>query len=148
MAYAKIENNTVVKYPYTVADMQADFPEVDFSAGLTDEVLTSCFAVVVQMGTIPAHSSSTHIFSTAVEVNEDGSATAVITATERRFEEAALNLRHSRDIALQKTDWVITRALEEGNPVPANYVTYRNALRDLPSQEGFPYDYVWPVLEI
>ncbi len=147
MAYAKIENGTVVKYPYTVADMQTDFPEVDFSTGLTDEVLTSCFAVVVQMGTIPAHSSSTHIFNTAVEVNEDGSATAVITATERRLEEAAFNLRHSRDIALQKTDWVITRAFEEGNPVPANYVTYRNALRDLPSQEGFPYEYVWPVLE-
>ena len=148
MAYAKIENGTVVKYPYTVADMQTDFPEVDFSTGLTDEVLASCSAVEVQMGPIPTHSSSTHIFNTTVEVNEDGSATAVITATERRFEEAALNLRHSRDIALQKTDWVITRAFEEGNPVPANYVTYRNALRDLPSQEGFPYDYVWPILEI
>jgi hypothetical protein len=148
MAYAKIENGTVVKYPYTVADMQTDFPEVDFSTGLTDEVLASCSAVEVQMGPIPTHSSSTHIFNTTVEVNEDGSATAVITATERRFEEAALNLRHSRDIALQKTDWVITRAFEEGNPVPTNYVTYRNALRDLPSQEGFPYDYVWPILEI
>ena len=147
MAYAKIENNTVVKYPYTVAAMKADFPEVDFNAEITDELLTSCSAVVVKMGTIPAHSSSTHIFNTTVEINEDGEAIAIITATERRLEEAAFNLRHSRDIALQKTDWVITRALEEGNPVPANYVTYRNALRDLPSQEGFPYEYIWPVLE-
>lgn len=148
MAYAKVENGTVVKYPYTVADMKTDFPEVDFSAGLTDEILTSCFAVEVKMGTIPTHSSSTHIFRTTVEINEDGEAIAVITATERRLEEAAFNLRHSRDIALQNTDWVVTRAYEEGKPVPANYIAYRNALRDLPAQEGFPYAYVWPVLEI
>ena len=29
-------------------------------------------------------------------------------------------------------DWVVTRATEAGTPVPAEWVTYRQALRDLP----------------
>lgn len=144
MAYAKIKNGAAVKYPYAVADMKSDFPDVDFSAGITDEVLASCSAVAVRMGAVPAHSSSTHVFNTTVEMDEAGGAVAVIKATERRPEEAAYNLRHSRDIALTRCDWIITRAFEEGNPVPAAYLAYRQALRDLPSQPGFPYEYVWP----
>lgn len=144
MAYAKIENGAVVKYPYTVADMKADFPDADFSAGFTDEVLSACSAVLVKMGAIPAHSSSTHIFSTTVEVNDAGEAWAVVTATERRLEEAAYNVRNARDIALAKTDWVVTRSADRGEPVPLAYATYRQALRDLPNQDGFPYACVWP----
>jgi hypothetical protein len=144
MAYAKIKNGAVVKYPYTAADMQTDFPDADFSAGITDEVLAACSAVAVKMGATPKHSSSTHTFSTTVEINEDGEAVVVIAATERRPEEAAYNLRHSRDIAMNRTDWVVTKSIERGEPVPLEYATYRQALRDLPNQEGFPYTYVWP----
>lgn len=144
MAYAKIENGAVAKYPYAIADMKADFPDVDFSAGITAEVLASCSAVVVKMGEIPKYSNSTHKFSTTVEINEDGEAVAVVTATERRPEEAAYNLRQARDIALKQTDWVVTRSAERGELVPEHYLVYRQALRDLTSQEGFPYDYIWP----
>ena len=144
MAYAKIENGSVSKYPYKLTDMKADFPDVDFSNGLTDDVLEACSAVVVKRGDIPRHSASTHIFKTEVEVGEDGTATAVVTAKERRPEEAAYNLRKSRDIALKQTDWIVTRSSERGEPVPTEYVVYREALRNIPDQVGFPFDIQWP----
>lgn len=144
MAYAKIENGAVSKYPYRVADMHADFPDVDFSGGLTDEVLAECSAVVVKRGPVPSHSASTHVFTTKVELGEDGSATAVVTAKERNPEQAAHNLRRSRDIVLKQTDWVVTRAAERGEPVPLDYATYRQALRDITKQDGFPFNVQWP----
>jgi len=34
--------------------------------------------------------------------------------------------------------------MDTGNPVPTEWQTYRQALRDLPEQEGFPQEVVWP----
>ena len=53
---------------------------------------------------------------------------------EMTHEEFALNeLRVERDAMLKQTDWVVIRAQESGQPVPAEWVTYRQALRDLPN---------------
>jgi hypothetical protein len=40
-------------------------------------------------------------------------------------------LRESRDRKLAETDWVVARATELGQPVPAEWATYRQALRDI-----------------
>jgi hypothetical protein len=98
------------------------------------------------MGPNPTQSSRTHTFSLSFTDNEDGSVSIILVPQELDQRLAEFNMRDARDSALTRCDWVITRAFEEGNPVPANYLAYRNALRDLPSQEGFPYEYVWPVL--
>ena len=43
------------------------------------------------------------------------------------------NLRRARDEKLAETDWVVTRATESGGAVAAEWQTYRQALRDLPT---------------
>tara|TARA_B100000214_G_scaffold371327_1_gene347486 strand:- start:656 stop:1084 length:429 start_codon:yes stop_codon:yes gene_type:complete len=45
----------------------------------------------------------------------------------------AAALRAQRDQYLKETDWVVTKAMENGTSVPTNWKTYRQALRDLPS---------------
>ena len=42
-------------------------------------------------------------------------------------------LRIERDKRLTDSDWVVTKATEEGTSVPSDWKTYRQALRDLPS---------------
>lgn len=49
------------------------------------------------------------------------------------MEYAAVELRRERDRLLAESDWVVTRSVETGNPVPAAWVAYRQALRDFPS---------------
>ena len=41
------------------------------------------------------------------------------------------NLRAKRNKLLQDTDYIVTMNLEAGNTVPAEWVTYRQSLRDL-----------------
>lgn len=60
--------------------------------------------------------------------------------------EQAKNVRASRDTKLAECDWVVVKALETGGPVPADWAAYRQALRDLPSQNDFPWGVTWPVL--
>lgn len=54
--------------------------------------------------------------------------------------EAAANVRSQRDQKLKETDWMgmsdVTMSTE--------WATYRQALRDVPSQDGFPHTITWP----
>ena len=42
-------------------------------------------------------------------------------------------LREQRDKLLTETDWVTAKAMETEKPIPAEWKTYRQALRDLPA---------------
>lgn len=63
----------------------------------------------------------------------------------RSDEDRGNEARAKRDRLLAETDWIITRAIERGELVPGAWVAYRQALRDLPEQEGFPATITWPV---
>jgi len=57
---------------------------------------------------------------------------------------ASMHAKNKRNTLLNKTDWVVTKSLELGEPVPDAWTTYRQALRDIPSQAGFPHNIEWP----
>ncbi len=52
----------------------------------------------------------------------------------------AVNIRQTRDAKLALSDW---RALSD-NTMPSEWTTYRQALRDVPGQAGFPSEVSWP----
>jgi hypothetical protein len=54
-------------------------------------------------------------------------------------------VRADRTQRLTATDWVVLRAVENGSPVPGNWIAYRQALRDITKQPGFPGSVSWPV---
>jgi len=58
--------------------------------------------------------------------------------------EAAASVRSQRDQLIAETDWVVVMAKETGTNIAAAMKTYRQALRDLPSADGFPHTMTWP----
>jgi hypothetical protein len=61
--------------------------------------------------------------------------------------EQAKSVRAQREAKLAATDWVVIKALETAAAVPAETATLRQALRDIPSQAGFPWEITWPDAE-
>ena len=55
-------------------------------------------------------------------------------------------LRQERDRRLQAVDWVVIRATSTSTPVPEAWVTYMQALRDLPATTEDPKNPVWPTV--
>lgn len=53
---------------------------------------------------------------------------------------AAAEVREKRDAKLAATDWRASSDLT----LSTEWATYRQALRDIPSQAGFPNTIVWP----
>ena len=56
-------------------------------------------------------------------------------------EAAAKIVRAQRNILLSESDWT---QVADAPVDQAAWATYRQALRDIPSQVGFPLDVVWP----
>ena len=59
--------------------------------------------------------------------------------------EQAKSVRQSRDDKLKETDWIVIKNLELNANIPGAWEVYRQALRDIPAQSGFPWTITWPV---
>ena len=58
--------------------------------------------------------------------------------------ERAEAVRADRNARLAATDWRVVKDLEATGAVVPNWSVYRQALRDIPSQDGFPWNIIWP----
>jgi len=61
-----------------------------------------------------------------------------------RLEQASESARNQRDRLLTETDWVVVKHNELDAPIPQEWLDYRQALRDIPLQTGFPDNVEWP----
>jgi hypothetical protein len=78
----------------------------------------------------------------------DGETTAIAQETAYKAmkdTEQAKSVRASRDTLLAECDWVAVKAFETGSSVSTEWATYRQALRDVPDQAGFPWTITYPV---
>ena len=58
--------------------------------------------------------------------------------------EQSKSVRASRDSKLAESDWRVIKAVEMSTSVPIEWAAYRQALRDVTAQEGFPWTITWP----
>lgn len=64
------------------------------------------------------------------------------TETELKNEKWA-SIRRKRNQLLSESDWIVTKASETGVAVSDEWKTYRQSLRDVPSQSD-PNNITWP----
>lgn len=69
------------------------------------------------------------------------------TEAEKR-EEAEKSVRAKRDSLISETDYLLASDYPIGAEDLEAVKVYRQALRDVPQQEGFPFDVVWPDLPV
>jgi len=85
-----------------------------------------------------------------VDTKDDDGNTVTAAANEAAYKakidaDAAANVRATRDNKLADCDWTQTN----DSPVKdeSKWTTYRQALRDVPTQSGFPHTVTWPTVE-
>ena len=156
--YVKITNNTVDAYPYSIGQLRVDNPNTSFPDGMSVEQLAEWDVYPVTVVADPSYDPLTHKIQQAPEpVLTDGAwvvTKTVVALTAEEIQnnsdaEAAL-IRGKRDKLLSESDWVTVKAVDQnaqdglGIQVPQVWLDYRQALRDVTSQAGFPYNVTWP----
>ena len=138
--YVKAENGEVVKFPYSIEDLRSENPNISFPENMTDEALSSynVFPVFEERNNASTDLKTERI--TESIVFEDGVWKQKYNKVSLSNEEAAQRVRNHRDSLLRRTDWT---ALSDVT-MSTEMATYRQALRDITDQEGFPLSVTWP----
>jgi hypothetical protein len=124
---------------YTTGALLRDHPNVSFPREITDDIFKQYQVYKVKQSPAPQADSKTHRQTQSVELIDSEWAQVWDTA-ELPLGRASDNVRAHRDHLLANTDWT---ALVDGT-LSTEMATYRQALRDVPEQEGFPYAVTWP----
>jgi hypothetical protein len=148
MFYAKLAaDKKVIRYPYTLPDLRLDTPGTSFPVEIDDATAASFGVVPVKPTTPPLEKHTINLERTAVL--EDGSwvekwieTPATEEQIQKRTTACANDARQKRNQLLAECDWTQLSDVEAETSV--SWVAYRQALRDVPGQEGFPWNIAWP----
>ena len=154
MLLVKTANGQVEQFPYTLGDLRRDNPQTSFPKKIGDAILASHGIYHVMPETQPEYDNLVQVLvrdpephNNETAVNEDTGETYktgrwVIgyTVENKPQDQAETAVRNKRDRLLAETDWM---ALSDVT-MNAGTTTYRQALRDITKQAGFPYTVVWP----
>jgi hypothetical protein len=126
------------QYPYSTQQLKQDNPNTSFPSEITEEVLQSYNVYPVSVDSRPENSNDKKLELDEAPTYKDGVWSigwTVESKTEEEKNADESNKRRERDEALKLTDsYALTdRELSE------EMATYRQDLRNLPEQEGFPY---------
>lgn len=147
--HALIENGAVKQYPYSVGDLKRANPDTSFPSTVSDEALQGYGVQRVFFSTQPTLTDTqvlvegTPVFST-----EDQRWTQVWSVRDMTQDEIdsrnaaqAASVREERNAKLADSDWT---QLADSTADKATWATYRQALRDITDQAGFPWAVEWP----
>jgi len=145
--YAKILDGEVVKFPYSIQEVKEDNPHVSFPVDIPEDMLESYGCFKVYIGTPPTDNILAYTILRADMPVFNGTRWEINYYSERLpIEHASRNVRAERDMRLSTTDWVVTKSIEAGLPIPTQYLEYRQLLRDISSQKEFPWKVEWPTI--
>ena len=125
-AYIKL---STLEYPRHIGDIELD------PSGMADYAH-------VEWVEPPIFNTSTHRLYEKAPEQRDGRWYMVWEVTAIPDEEGAKVVRAERNRRLSETDW--TQGKDIPDSISTVWATYRQALRDVPAQAGFPWDINWP----
>lgn len=146
--FVKITNGQVDKYPYTIGDFRKDNPNTSFPKNIPDEILAQFGVFPVGYEAAPSFDLITQRVDTSIKPSlVDGKWTLTKTVVNKTQEQIdadnankAATIRNERNKLLAETDWM---ALSDVT-MSADWATYRQALRDVTDQAGFPHNVTFP----
>lgn len=149
MDYSLIIDNTVVRFPYSVRAFREDHPLASIPENPSKEQLeeVGLFETVYEpkpqinytQNAVLANAPTLKDGQWTVEWTVENAGQAQI---EERTEQEGERVRQQRNQLLANSDWT---QLPDA-PVDASvWGSYRAALRDVPSQAGFPWEINWPI---
>ena len=152
MNYIHAENSIVIEYPYSIEKMRSDNPQTSFPLEMSAEELAEWGVFAVEEQAPPAFSEQTESIELQPPSLVDGvwvQGWVVVAASaeeiERRTTAKAELIRTERNGFLAKFDYTQCLDFPGTDNERARYAVFRQALRDLPLQSGFPWDITWPM---
>ena len=146
--YVKAPNQQVETFPYSIGLLRKDNPNTSFPKNPSDSLLAEWDVFPVTVGDKPAYASNEVADQNAEPTLTNGVwvlGWTVRTMTQEEIDSIADSARVLRNKKLSSCDWTQLPDSPLDATKKAEYETYRQALRDVTSQAGFPTEITWPI---
>jgi hypothetical protein len=148
MSYVLLdEAGAVSVYPYSLHDLRRENPNTSFPATMSEEVLAEWRVYRVLPNSAPTVPHTKNVAEAdPTLIDSVWTQTWIVTdatpeqVTERTNEQAAF-VRADRNARLAACDWT---QLADAPVSSLDWANYRQALRDITAQAGFPWSVEWP----
>jgi len=150
--YVLVKNNEIVEYPYSLRKLKQDNPTVSFPVHTTDELLESHGVYRVDFEEPGEFDIATHSsIGASYPVLKSGKWVIEFSIVEKSQEEkdkyiaeASTMHRIRRNELLAESDWTQLLDAQLTESEKQSWAVYRQQLRDLTDQVGFPLSISWP----
>lgn len=138
--YIKVNDDSTTVWPYTIDQLVRDNSNVSFPSTLNATVLSDFGVYKVVPTAPPEYDMLTQDLHQDTPQLVDGEYRQVFRVEDRSETDAGRRVRRQRDTMLIETDHyaMSDRTMSDEMRV------YRQALRDVPTQAGFPQNVTWP----
>tara|TARA_R110000868_G_scaffold25149_3_gene98213 strand:+ start:187 stop:615 length:429 start_codon:yes stop_codon:yes gene_type:complete len=125
---------------YSIGQLRRDNPNTSFPKSPSDALLAGWGVYPYTVQDQPTADYMTQTLTQTALAQVNGAWVQGWEVSNRPTEDANRNIRSHRDNLLQQTDWM---ALSDVTMTP-EWAAYRQALRDVTAQTGFPFAVEWP----
>lgn len=139
MLLVKITNGEVEQFPYTLGDLRRDNPQTSFPKQIPSAIFEGYGVYSVTESDRPSYDHLVQRLVRGTPVYSD-SWNVSYTAENLPQDQAETNIRSNRDNLLSDTDWMALSDVTMSNGMSV----YRQSLRDVTDQAGFPQTVTWP----
>jgi hypothetical protein len=144
-------DGTIAQYPYGTDMLILQNPDVEFPKLITHAIMAKynvyqvlpepkpdmLYTQDAREGDPVFYDNEWHQTWVVYDLPED----EITARTNRKSEE----IRQERDKLLAETDWRIIKGVETNTQEDSDWIEYRENLRNIPQQEGFPWNVIWPI---
>lgn len=149
--YVLAPNQTVETFPYSIGDLRRDNPNTSFPRNPSQALLADWNVFPVVDRPTPDHNTATQTCTQINPTLENGEWVMTWQVSDASADEIAARLegesaavRMDRNKRLANCDWTQLADCSLSDTDKAAWATYRQSLRDLPANKGFPYTVTWP----
>lgn len=154
MNYLLASDNAITKFPYSLEELRSDNPHTSFAWEMSAEELAEWGVYSVEEQNPPAYNEQTESIelqppSLVNGVWVQGWLVVAASAEEiaRKNYLKTIEVKALRNKALANTDYTQLPDYQGSSALKLVYIEFRQQLRDLPEQAGFPFNYSWPDLD-
>lgn len=142
--YLKFKNG--LPEEYSIGQLHQENQHTSFPEVIDDEMLASYGVYSYSRPSVPDFDHKVwRLVDDGFVQNSDGKWVKPYKLEPLSYEQAALNVRNHRNTKLMETDWVVIKAYENNLEITSSWAVYRQSLRDITEQSGFPFEVIWPV---
>lgn len=149
--YARLKDNIITKYPINIDDLREEYPSISFPSSFNQFDYSEYDIIEYVDSEFPEYNPEVERIVEGTPLLEGDTwkqnwVTEPLSEEEKQkiLDDKIFSIRAQRNLKLTESDWTQSNDSPLSDESKLAWAQYRQELRDITSQEGYPHNVTWP----